>query len=122
MLTLLLFKKGYEKQEKGKTIKYDRYFVSEPDGEFKMSATLTNAFKDNLNSVSADFPLLLSLDEKEKDYFFTKDTFDNNTGEIDSIYKIVINSAREIAHADIKQVSYEEAKQFNQHRKEKQNA
>ena len=118
MLTLLLFKKGYEKQEKGKTISYDRYFVSEPDGEFKMSATLTKAFQTTLNTTDVDFPLLITLDEKEKDYFFAKDTFDNKTGEVDSIYKIVINSAREIAHSDVKQVSYEEAKAFNQQRKE----
>lgn len=119
MLTLLLFKKGYEKQEKGKTISYDRYFVSEPDGEFKMSATLTKAFQSYLNSIAVDFPLLLTLDEANKDYFFAKDTFDNASGEVDSIYKIVINSATEVSHADIKQVSYEEAKAFNLQRKQK---
>lgn len=120
MLTLLLFKKGYEKQEKGKTISYYRYFVSEPDGDFKMSATLTKAFLKTIENIDVEFPLMLTLTDKEKDYFFAKDTFDNENGEIDGIYKIVINSAREIAHAEIKQVSYEEAKLFNQQRKEKQ--
>lgn len=120
MLSLLLFKKGYQQEVKGKTISYDRYFVSEPDGSFKMSATLTNAFKDKLKTLGTDFPIMLDLDEKENDYFFVKDTFDNKSGETDSIYKVVINDAREISHAELKQVSYEEAKAFNQQRKEKE--
>lgn len=120
MLNLLVFKKGYESvNEKGKKISYDRYFTSEPDGSFKMSATLTNAFKEKLNSLDVKFPILVDLDETKHDYFFVKDTFDNETGEVDSIYKIVINDAQTISNGEVKQVTYEEAKKFNMDRKNK---
>lgn len=117
MLSLLLFKKGYEKTEKGKTIKYYRYFVSEPTDDFKMSATLSNKFKDKLEGLGVDFPLMLDMDNANGDYFFAKETYADKTGEIDMSYKIVINDAREISHADIQQTTFEEAKSFNQQRK-----
>lgn len=120
MLSLLVFKKGYKSvNEKGKEVAYDRYFTSEPDGSFKMSATLTNKFKDKLKSLNVEFPILVEMDEEKHDFFFAKDTFDNETGEVDSIYKIVINDAQTISKGEVKQVSYEEAKKFNMDRKNK---
>lgn len=120
MLSLLVFKKGYKGvNEKGKEVAYDRYFTSEPDGSFKMSATLTNDFKDKLKDLDVKFPILVELDEAKHDYFFAKDTFDNESGEVDSIYKIVISNAQTISNAEVKQVSYEDAKKFNLERKNK---
>ncbi len=114
MISLLLFKKGYEKSEKGKTIKYYRYFVSETDNDFKMSATLTKTFMDKLETLDVDFPLLVTMEGNDGDFFFAKDTYTDKNGEIDSKYKMVIQNAKEIAHADVKQVTFEEAKAFNQ--------
>lgn len=119
MLSLLVFKKGYTTKVNGKEIEYDRYFTSEPDGSFKMSATLTNDFKKKLENLDVKFPILVDLDETKHDYFFAKDTFDNESGEVDSIYKIVISNAQTISNAEVKQVSYEEAKAFNMNRKNK---
>lgn len=101
MLQLVLFKENYTEEQDGKTITYDRYFVSEPDGNFKMHASLTKKFTKKLENLNIEFPLLLTLTEKENDYHFAKDIFDNPNGEIDGIYMIVINSAREIVHFEI---------------------
>lgn len=113
MLTLLVFKKGYSVKGEDGYVQHTRYFTSELDESFKMSATLTDNFKKKVEDAGVDFPLLVELDDKEKDYFFVKDRFDNKSGEIDSMYKIVLNNCRSVSTATIEQTTYEEAKKFN---------
>ncbi len=100
MLQLVLFKENYAEYKDGKTITYDKYFVSLPDDNFKMNASLTKAFLKKLENIDIEFPVLLTLTSKKNDYHFAKDTFDNPNGEIDDLYMIVINDAREIVHYD----------------------
>ncbi len=100
MLQLVLFKENYTEDKDGKKITYDRYFVSEPDGNLKMNASLNKAFLKKLENIDIEFPLLLTLTDKENDYHFEKDRFDYPNEEIEGIYMIVINDAREIVHYD----------------------
>ncbi len=111
MLQLVLLKENYTEDKDGKTITYDRYFISLPDDNFKMNASLTNAFINKLENLNIEFPLLLTLTDKENDYHYARGNDEDNNDifackhDDDDDYdiyglKIVIKNAREIVHFD----------------------
>ena len=96
---LNLFKKGMKGQDGSK---WDNYFAMNADN-ISIKVNLTDDAKKAIMMSGIDFPLAITLDDK--DYFITNDSYTNNDGVKVKVAVCVIMSFTKIEKADLEKKS-----------------
>ena len=96
---LNLFKKAMKGKDNNK---FDTYFAMNADN-ISIKVNLTDDAKKDILKSGIDFPLSITLDDK--DYFITNDTYTNNDGVKVKVAVCVIMSFTNIEKADLEKKS-----------------